>query len=213
MLSGCFSNPSDTYYYVSASGENREVYGKGYARNNGRATLYAQPNKGYRFDRWSDGNTYQERQINVTSHVNLIAYFVPVVSFVKAEVSIIPYGSADGYYLLQEFSLKYNGKYIAGDSSAINSRANGYKWRPFYATGDYVFDKGEEASFELDFFVKQMDNSVNTIDYASPNNETLTFEVNSLYPLSGSISNKYYQIIINSHKTDNFKVDIRLFFE
>ena len=52
------------------------VSGGGTYVNGTVAKLKATPNKGYKFSRWSDGNTSASRQITVTSNINLTAYFI-----------------------------------------------------------------------------------------------------------------------------------------
>ena len=52
------------------------VSGGGTYVNGTVAKLKATPNKGYKFSRWSDGNTSASRQITVTSNISLTAYFI-----------------------------------------------------------------------------------------------------------------------------------------
>ena len=62
-------------YTVTLSAENGTVTGAGEYNHGTEVTLTATPNEGYRFVKWSDGDTNATRTITVTADVTLIAEF------------------------------------------------------------------------------------------------------------------------------------------
>lgn len=61
---------------VSANGNNGLAYGSGEIEHNAQGTIAAVPYEGYQFDRWSDGNRDNPRNVTVISDTTLTAYFV-----------------------------------------------------------------------------------------------------------------------------------------
>ena len=57
------------------------VSGTGTYNDNTYATISATPNNGYRFVRWSDGNTANTRSIRVMSDTTLVAYFEQIPTY------------------------------------------------------------------------------------------------------------------------------------
>jgi hypothetical protein len=62
-------------YSITATAENGSVSGTAIYNYGATATLTATPNSGYRFVKWSDGNTDNPRTINVSEDLTLIAVF------------------------------------------------------------------------------------------------------------------------------------------
>ena len=62
-------------YSVVLHAENGNVYGAGVYEHDTEVTLTAEPNEGYHFVRWSDGNNNAIRTIELTSNVELTAEF------------------------------------------------------------------------------------------------------------------------------------------
>lgn len=56
------------------------------------AHLVATPNRGYRFVRWTDGDTNADRYINVYSTTTLVAYFEPIIQHITFSFNIVNSG-------------------------------------------------------------------------------------------------------------------------
>ena len=100
------------------------VYGGGTYPALLNTTLYAEPNDGYEFVSWSDGNTDNPRVINVTGDAIYVATFAesapaPVETYTITAVSANPeYGTVTG-----------GGSYSAGTVITLNAEANdGYRF-------------------------------------------------------------------------------------
>ena len=81
-------------YDVIISAENGVVIGTGKYNYGAQATITATPNNGYRFVKWSDGNTDNPRTITVTEDISLTAEFEKLPS--KCYVSVQPNNPAMG---------------------------------------------------------------------------------------------------------------------
>ena len=78
ICSRCGHSYIDSYTYmltVNCDTTMGNVTGAGIYNQNGTATLTATPNTGYKFVRWSDGNTNASRTITVTESATYTAYF------------------------------------------------------------------------------------------------------------------------------------------
>lgn len=62
-------------YTITASGTNGTVTGGGTYNYNSTTTLTATPNEGYKFVKWSDGNTSNPRTVTVTANATYTAVF------------------------------------------------------------------------------------------------------------------------------------------
>ena len=72
------------------------VSGGGTYVNGSVAEIKATPNRGYKFSRWSDGNTSSSRQITVTSNLNLTAYFTKLSYNIEGYPTPDHAGEVDG---------------------------------------------------------------------------------------------------------------------
>ena len=76
-LSSCKENPEDLDYVIKL-----EAVGKGTVTGEGiypygkQVVITATPERGYKFDRWSDGAIEKNRSLRVTQNISLTAYFV-----------------------------------------------------------------------------------------------------------------------------------------
>ena len=71
---------------------------------NPQAIIRANPNTGYYFSRWSDGNTQNPRSLTVTQDTVLIAYFTSNQGIAEADNDNISIRSSNGHILLKGIS-------------------------------------------------------------------------------------------------------------
>ena len=69
------------------SGLNGVVVGAGMYNYKDNVTVTATPNDGYRFVKWSDGNTKATRNVKMTSDVSLVASFIPLTFDIVTSVN------------------------------------------------------------------------------------------------------------------------------
>ncbi|MGN0798186.1 MAG: hypothetical protein ACI4L7_01230 [Christensenellales bacterium] len=111
FISGC-SDLSSLKHTLSLSSSNvnyGSVYGAGVYAKGEDITIYALPNDGYEFEKWSDNNTQNPRTIKIDEDKSLTASFVGKTKHTLSLISTNPdYGSVYGA-----------GTYVKGDEVTI----------------------------------------------------------------------------------------------
>ena len=80
-------------YTITASGTNGTVTGGGTYNYNSTAKLTATPNEGYKFVKWSDGNTSNPRTVTVTANATYTAVFEKKTYTITVVVAPSPGGT------------------------------------------------------------------------------------------------------------------------
>lgn len=172
---------------VSPSGSGT-VSGGGIYEYGDTVTLTANANSGYVFASWSDGLTQNPRNIQVTSNLNLIAYFTEDVSsqtILGVNVNIIDYdnsnsiqywGSIDNNGIIILYPQPYDNTYPAGGSPYIIPSTYVYYF-DFVFNDDYIGDFG--------FRFNATDTNINRTLYVNGNHAQISFAYDKGYDLTG----------------------------
>ena len=81
--------------------------------------IAAVPEKGYRFDSWSDGDTVALRTYRIKASTNLVANFVPIEYEVRLSVNDSYYGTVEGAGL---YSYQSDAELVEADFTEADSK-------------------------------------------------------------------------------------------
>jgi len=103
-----------------------------------KVTIKATPDKGYKFEMWSDGDTHATREITMTENLNLKASFV-TIKYYTLEVDIDP-GDEAGIILFNGTEESGNSvKVQEGTTVTLKAKANsGYTFKQFEDGGTKI---------------------------------------------------------------------------
>lgn len=107
--------------------------------------IYASPNAGYRFVKWSDDNTQRSRELTVRCDTNLVAYFEPLP---KYSVRIVVADSCKNMG-----KVTYNGPSVVCEGTDISisaEPAEGYAFKGWYYVDGALYKQNVETNYIVD---------------------------------------------------------------
>lgn len=201
------------YMVIGEESEGGKVYGSCYAVANSNVKLFAVPDEGYRFDRWSDGNTNPERKFNcVNQAISLTAYFKPVVRFVKAEVFPVHLPDGCEFVTIDRFYIESDG-WIMAEKSLLDSDYYLHKYYlshfTLYPKRNYEFDKDSKFYVNIESYICYVDKNrtvVGPVVVPAPDENT-PIEV-----VASSTGQSIYEYT-ETFEGEEYGIQVRFYFE
>ena len=173
LIENCGTNHNASYTIEPSDVNAGTVSGASGATVGETVTLTATPKEGYRFVRWSDGNTENPRTVTITEGMNLKAEFEILVFTINVVPNNVSYGSASG-----------SGEYEYGSTAFIMASANnGYKfvkWNDGNTAVIRTIKVKKDSAFVAEFAEDE--------SAATPSTPTGSYTIGSADPDGGSVS-------------------------
>ena len=146
------SSSTPTFTLTVSSDNNGTATGSGTYEQNTEVTISATPNTGYKFQKWSDGNTENPRTVTVTKDSSLVAVFSALIEIqvsVQRDAVISSWEcsamvDADGFVYVWGNNVVVDGNYTYRGSLGVGS------------SEDYV-SQPTKVQFPEDIPIKQVD--------------------------------------------------------
>lgn len=145
--------PNTQYHTVTLSSNDYSmgtVTGGGQYEHGSLATCAAVPYNGYHFERWSDNNTQNPRNITVNSNITLTAYFAANTGIDDIEdVGIIVYAKDYKIHIDEAFGEEVTVYSIDGRTIASLPKATEHVVIPVTTTGVHIIKVGEHPVYKV----------------------------------------------------------------